>query len=111
VQAASPAAHPSGFVDPKAVAATVRAHAVEARACYERAIMDRPDLHGRLNLRATVDPNGRVIALTPTRDIEGGSRLEGCLVAAFKSWLFPVPVGGVNGNISYSFTFEADPGQ
>jgi hypothetical protein len=38
--------------------------------------------------------------------VEGGARLQSCLLAAFKSWQFPRPAGGVNGSISYSFKFE-----
>ncbi len=97
----------SGFVDPKSVAAVVRAHANEANACYERATMEHPDLHGRLTIHAVVDPSGRVVSASPTSGINEGARLQNCLVGAFKGWVFPRPTGGVNGNITYSFVFES----
>ena len=96
-----------GYVDPKAVAAAVRSHAVEANTCYDRAVMEHPDLHGRLTLQAVIDPTGRVISVSPTSAINGGARLQSCLTAAFKIWAFPRPAGGVNGNVTYSFSFES----
>jgi hypothetical protein len=97
-----------GYVDPKAVSAAVRSHTAEARGCYDRAIMEHPDLHGRLTVRATIDPAGHVLSLTPSSNIADGGRLQNCLVAAFKTWSFPPPVGGVNGNISYGFAFDSE---
>jgi outer membrane biosynthesis protein TonB len=96
-----------GFVDPKAVNAIVRSHADEAGACYERAMMEHPDLHGRLTIHAVLDPNGRVASVSPTSSISDGARLQSCLVRAFRSWAFPRPAGGVNGNVTYSFSFES----
>ena len=93
-------------MDPKAVRAAVSAHAAEVRTCYERAAMEHPDLHGKLSIRATVDPSGQVLSATPTSTVEGGARLEACVVSAFRSWTFPAPAGGVSGNISYSFRFD-----
>ncbi len=103
----APAAPQPGFVDPKAVNVIVRSHADEANTCYERAIMEHPDLHGRVIIHAVIDPNGRVASVSPTSSISDGARLQSCLVRAFKSWVFPSPAGGVNGNVTYSFSFES----
>ena len=44
---------------------------------------------------------------TPNRlTVEGGARLQTCVVSAFKTWTFPAPTGGVDGNVTYSFVFE-----
>jgi outer membrane biosynthesis protein TonB len=104
--AATPAALPPGTVDPKSVASTVRAHAAEVQACFERALMDGADLHGHLNVSANIDPTGHVISVWPTSSIEGGSRLQTCVLGAFKDWIFAPPSGGVKGRIKYSFSFE-----
>jgi hypothetical protein len=103
----APAAPQPGFVDPKAVNLIVRSHADEANACYERALMEHSDLHGRLTIHAVIDPNGRVASVSPSSSISDGARLQSCLVRAFGSWAFPRPAGGVNGNVTYSFSFEA----
>jgi hypothetical protein len=59
-----------------------------------------------LTVRATVDPIGRVVSVSPTSTIEAGGRLEACVVSAFRDWTFPKPAGGVKGDIKYSFSFE-----
>ena len=97
---------PPGFVDGVAVTAVVRRHAAEVQECFDRALMERPELRGRFAVRATIDPNGRVLAVSPTSVLDGGGRLGTCVVAAFERWTFPQPAGGVNGNITYSFSFE-----
>jgi hypothetical protein len=97
---------PPGAVDPKAVKATVNAHAAQIRTCFERATMEHPELHGRLTIQATLDASGHVLSATPTSTIYGGARLQACVVSAFQSWTFPAPAGGVKGSITYSFSFE-----
>jgi outer membrane biosynthesis protein TonB len=102
---ASAASQP-GFIDSKAVTAVVRAHATEVQGCFDRALMEHSDLHGRLTVRASVDPNGHVLGVTPTAVMPGGGRLQACVVEAFGHWTFPPPSGGVKGTVTYSFTFE-----
>jgi len=102
----APAAPPPGFIDSKAVTAVVRAHATEVQGCFDRALMEHSDLHGRLTVRASVDPNGHVLGVTPTAVMPGGGRLQACVVEAFGHWTFPPPSGGVKGTVTYSFSFE-----
>ena len=95
-----------GTLEPRAVNATIRGHATEVRGCYERARMFNADLKGKVTVRATVAPDGRVgsagIASTTAND----SRLETCVAGAFRSWQFPAPAGGVAGSVTYTFSFE-----
>jgi hypothetical protein len=96
-------------LDPKSVAATVRAHASEVQACFEEALMDAgggAELHGRLDVIATIDASGHVISVWPASTIEAGSRLEACVLRAFRHWIFPPPVDGGERRIKYSFSFE-----
>jgi hypothetical protein len=95
-----------GSLDAKGVAAVVRAHADEVQACFDRALMDRADLHGRLTVQATIGPTGKVLSATVTNTVEGGGRLRACVLSAFQSWTFPVPTGGVNGAVTRTFVFE-----
>jgi hypothetical protein len=101
-----PPAPAPGFVDAKAVTAVVRSHAAEVQGCFDRALMEHADLHGRLTVRGIVDPNGRVLSVVPTAVMDGGGRLQACVVSVFQTWTFPAPAGGVKGTVSYSFSFE-----
>jgi tRNA A-37 threonylcarbamoyl transferase component Bud32 len=110
--AAEPSARPAssgpppGTIESKAVTAVVRTHAAEVQGCFDRALMEHADLHGRLTVRASIDPSGRVLSAGPTAVMEGGGRLQACVVAAFQRWTFPPPSGGVKGTVTYSFSFE-----
>jgi hypothetical protein len=95
-----------GTIAPSLVKKVVWSHASEVQGCFNRAAMEHSDLHGRLTIRATVDPTGHVLSASPATTIEDGARLRACVVSAFESWTFPAPEGGVNGDITYSFSFE-----
>lgn len=97
---------PAGFVDPKGVRATIRAHAGEVQACYDRARMETPDLGGVVAISATIDPSGNVLAANITNATARQPRLLSCLIGAFRSWHFPAPAGGVNGSVAYNFKFD-----
>ena len=93
-------------MDPKGVTATFKAHQGEIQACYQRAQMDRPDLRGTLTVQANISPTGHVTSTSATSNIEGGARLQACVVSAFQGWTFPPPAGGVSGTLVKKFVFE-----
>jgi serine/threonine-protein kinase len=95
-----------GTIDKAALAAVFNAHSGEIQACRDRALMDRPDLHGRMTVQATISPTGRVLSASANNAIEGGARLQSCIISAFQSWTFPAPAGGVNGAVAKTFIFE-----
>ncbi|HEY3593793.1 MAG TPA: AgmX/PglI C-terminal domain-containing protein, partial [Polyangiaceae bacterium] len=101
-----PSPRAPGTMDATAVAATIRAHGDEIQACFDRALMDRTDLHGRLTVQAVVGPTGHVLSASATNTIEGGGRLRVCVLSAVESWTFPAPAGGVNGAVTRTFVFE-----
>ena len=95
-----------GTVDSRGVRSTVHAHGSEVQACYDRAHMEKPDLHGRVVVGAAIGLSGEVLSASVTSTTANSSRLETCLLGAFNRWVFPVPAGGVNGNVSYTFVFD-----
>jgi hypothetical protein len=101
----APAVAP-GTVDPKGVARTVRSHAGEVQACYDRARIEKPDLGGRVSVGGTIDGTGHVLSAAISNSTANSARLEQCLIGAFRGWVFPPPAGGVNGAITYNFNFS-----
>jgi len=95
-----------GTVDPKGVAVVIRAHSGEIQACYERAQMDKADLHGSLTVQASISPTGHVTSTSATSTVEGGARLQSCVLSAFQNWTFPPPAGGVSGTVVKKFVFQ-----
>jgi TonB family protein len=95
-----------GTIETRAVNATVHAHAGEVRTCFDRAKMNNDDLRGRVAVRASVAPDGNVTAASVASTTVNDSRLESCIVNAFRSWQFPPPAGGIAGSVAYTFVFE-----
>ncbi|WP_394830802.1 TonB family protein [Pendulispora rubella] len=95
-----------GTVDHKGVRATVAAHRGEVQACYDRAHLERNDLHGKVVVSATINPQGQVLNAGVANSTANSTRLEQCLISAFQGWTFPAPAGGVNGNVTYTFNFD-----
>jgi outer membrane biosynthesis protein TonB len=110
-QAPSPAAPAAaaprpGTIEPAKLTAAIRAHGDEIQTCLDRARMDRPDLQGRIVISSTIGPDGRVQSSSAASTIDGGARLQGCVLSAWRSWTFPAPAGGIPANISKTFNFE-----
>jgi hypothetical protein len=102
-----PAPPPPAAVDSRAVAAVVHDHAIEVQACFDRSLMEQPDLRGRLSVRATIDADGRVLDLTTFgAAMAGGGRLQECVMRAFRRWTFPPPPAGRTSSITYGFKFD-----
>ncbi len=104
--AAAPVAPPPGTIATHDVNATVRAHAGEIRECFQRARIESQDAHGRITVRATVSPSGAVTGASIASSDSNSSRLEACVVEAFRRWTFPSPSGGVSGVVSYTFDLQ-----
>jgi hypothetical protein len=96
----------SGSVQPLKIKATVLSHASEVQACYERAQMERAELHGHILLRATLDGQGNVTDSATPDVFQGGARLAACIASAARHWKFPAPAGGASPSVSYRFVFD-----
>jgi len=104
--APTPAAPRPGTIEPAKLTAVIRSHGDEIQGCFERSRMDRPDLQGRVVIQSTIGPDGRVQSASASSNMDGGARLQGCLLSAWRTWTFPAPAGGVPANISRTFSFE-----
>jgi TonB family protein len=60
------------------------------RLCYEREILgSAAPVEGRLLLRWTIDPSGRVAKLTVVKDTVGSHSLAQCVLTRVRKWRFP----------------------
>jgi TonB family protein len=78
----------------------------QIRHCYQQQLQQRPDLAGRLSVRWTIHPEGRVLSA----DVGGGSDLrspevEQCVVRAVSRWQFPASDGATA--VTYPFVFDS----
>jgi hypothetical protein len=88
-----PAAAPNeGSLPASAVRAVVTRGMDGLQRCYRTALMRRPDLEGRMTLRLSVAPNGRVsrVALNSATPL---AWLDTCIEAQARNWRFPAHGG------------------
>ncbi len=55
------------------------------RTCYARALVNEPDLHGKLELKFTVESGGKISGLTTSANTTGSKTLPTCIEQRIKS--------------------------
>lgn len=87
------------------VEAVVRRNQGQLAYCYEKALQSNPKLHGRINSRWVIGPQGNVTSARISSSSIRSGEVEGCVTRSISSWKFPRPVGGVHVDVSYPFDF------
>lgn len=68
-------------------------HINEVKYCH-RQLKISPRLSGKLKLKFTITATGQVADVQVQTSTTSSAALDGCIMAAFKRWLFPKPDGG-----------------
>ncbi|MCP4197282.1 MAG: AgmX/PglI C-terminal domain-containing protein [Proteobacteria bacterium] len=79
-------------------------HAIQA--CYERALMNKPSLSGRIAFDWTVTSAGKVKGVRVRSSTLGSPKVAGCISKQIRRWKFPRPKGG-EAKITYPFLFRS----
>lgn len=82
----------------------IRRCSPRVRACYDAELIDNPGIEGRINVRFTVGPDGRVTTAAVGASTLGNPTLETCLVDVVKR-CFAKPSGRRPVDLSYTFDF------
>jgi len=96
----------TGTLDKEIIRREVRRHMNEVRYCYDQGLVRKPELQGRLVVRFTIAPTGRVLAAAPQSSTLMMASVESCVVQAVQRWQFPQPAGGGLAMVSYPFLFS-----
>lgn len=88
-----------------AIAAVVRRHFPEVRACYERGLVREAGLAGRLTLRWSIDADGVVRNVEVVGDELRAPAVTECMRRRPIHWRFPSAVGPAD--VRYPFFFRA----
>jgi TonB family protein len=96
-----------GSLDPAIIRRVIRMHRSEAKYCYEKDLVKKPKLAGKIVVGFTVSPEGRVSSARVEADTMGSAAVANCLVGRVKRWRFPKPEGGGIVVVSYPFVFKA----
>jgi hypothetical protein len=92
-----------GSLPPAVIQRIVRRHMGEVRACYERGLIERPTLNGRVEVRFVISPTGAVQTATVGSSDLGAPAVEQCITTAVQGWTFPEPEGGGVVSVMYPF--------
>lgn len=94
-QADRNADYQGGYATNASVRNVVRAHLGEVSACYDRRLLARPTLQGRIEIQFTISRAGHVTNAGITSNTLHDEPTEYCILSALRSWQFPRSSGGV----------------
>jgi|GEM_PF-2966104 len=78
----------------------------DVQTCYETALKDQKDLHGKLRLSWTIDDRGKATDFSVVQSLE--PTMDDCVVKVLESTLFPkAPKGKVYRIETYPFAFNS----
>jgi len=93
-----------GKLDLDQVDRVVEAKLDEVRSCYNRGLVEDPDLGGQLELAFAIDITGEVSSAQTHGEFP--TTVDTCLVDAASSWDFPTPESG---SVEVTYIFELFP--
>lgn len=96
-----------GGLDRAEVLKVVNQHMSAVRNCYERALLARPDLEGKLTLEWTVGGGGAVISVRLASSTMRDQTVANCIMGDIRRWMFPKPIGGRAVTVVFPFIFNA----
>jgi TonB family protein len=97
----------AGALDKDDIRKVIKKHRAEIRYCYEKELVNNPDLEGLVTMNFTVAASGHVIAAKVKNSTLNNRTVEKCMAAAIRKWVFPKPKGGGIVIINYPFNFTA----
>ncbi len=92
-----------GSLDKEIIRRIIRRHLNEVKFCYEKELMHKADLYGRVMVQFTISGTGQVIASIVSNSTMNNASVDRCIADAVKRWEFPKPQGGGIVIVSYPF--------
>jgi TonB family protein len=99
-----------GSLDKEIIRRVVRLHVNEVKYCYDKELVRKAGLEGRLSIQFVISPLGQVLSSVLQSSTMGNVSVEKCVVDAVKRWEFPKPTGGGIAIVAYPFNFVAGSG-
>ncbi len=95
----------TGTIDKDDIRRVVRSHINEVRHCYNQGLTRNPNLEGRLAVRFSIGPVGKVVSAAIVDNGLGDAKVGACVRKAVRRWKFPRPGGGSSAMVTYPFAF------
>ncbi len=96
----------SGARSPESIAKVVRQHIGALRHAYNKRLRDKPGLKGKVSVRFTISPPGRVVAVKMVSSTMNDSTLENEILRRIRSWRFDqIEPDAGDVTVTYPFAF------
>jgi TonB family protein len=95
-----------GSVDPEKVRGVVSSHREEIRGCYERAVLESPQLSGVSTIHIVIDRDGTVGTASVQSSTFRSMTLHRCLLELVRDWRFSPPADGKPAAVDYPLVFR-----
>lgn len=95
-----------GALSKEAVRGIVHRHIGDVRLCYEQALVETPDVAGRVAIRFNVSQTGKVQTAAVESSSTNDVKLDNCIARAVLRWTFPAPERGGVVVVTYPFTLS-----
>lgn len=95
-----------GSLSRAVVRRVIRRHHNEILHCYERSLLTRPELDGRVMTRFLIAPEGKVIGASVMESSLTHAETEACVTSVLRRMTFPETDGGIV-RVNYPFEFRA----
>jgi TonB family protein len=99
-------ATPATSIDKEVIRRVVRKNTPALRRCYQQALAKQPGLVGRMFVRFTITPSGRVSSAVVVESTLQNPEMEVCVLRVIHQMLFPTNRVG-NLIINYPFVFNS----
>ncbi|MBW2700083.1 MAG: TonB family protein [Deltaproteobacteria bacterium] len=97
-----------GFLSKDIIQRVIRKHINRIKFCYEKALLKRVDLKGKVMVRFVVGGKGKVISASLSSSTLGDKNTEACILTVVRAMVFPKPKGGGLVIVNYPFVFKSE---
>lgn len=95
----------TGQIDSSAVARVFSRRKGAIKHCYESRLKVNANLRGKVTIRFTIGPAGRVTDISAPENTTNDAQLAQCIIGKVRSWKFEPPQGG---SVTFSYPFLLD---
>ncbi len=97
-----------GFLSKDVIQRVVRRSMGRIKYCYEKALIRRVDMAGKVMVRFVVGGQGKVISASLSSSTLGDKGTEACILTVVRAMVFPKPKGGGLVVVNYPFVFKSE---
>ncbi|MBW2732321.1 MAG: TonB family protein [Deltaproteobacteria bacterium] len=96
-----------GSLDRSVIQRIIRRHLKVLQYCYEKQLLHKPTLKGRVVVEFVIGPAGRVLKAKVMNSTLNDKKVQACILRAIRHWRFPKRPGDGIVKVRYPFVFRS----